>query len=100
MKNKTLKEQRLFYKQVEETLIGYGAKKADTQCSGFKYELKTEAGILNVSCHEPDKSQILSIYLRFSDYNKAVNVLGIADAIQYLNYKLQKVNAIALCLTT
>jgi hypothetical protein len=107
----TLKQSRELNKKVEQLLIGMNAIKNNRQTSGFTYSLQTIAGGLDISCHEPDNSPVLSIYLRFDDYDKAVSVLGyeelgcnpkwnihttgsVEDALQYLNYKLDLVQAV------
>lgn len=71
----TKKQQSEFNKNVIDYITSIGAVK-NLNANVYGYELMTKAGILLITVHEPEKSEIFSIYCRFEDEKKAFEVLG------------------------
>lgn len=71
----TKKQQSEFNKNVIDYITSIGAVK-NLNSNVYGYELMTKAGILLITLHEPEKSEIFSIYCRFEDEKKAFEVLG------------------------
>lgn len=77
----TKKQHEQFNKQIEKLLISIGAEKSNSHhfssdYKGFEYTTNTYAGLLFISCHPAEKSEVFSIYLRFKDYDAALLLLG------------------------
>ena len=70
----SIKQHEAFNKKVEKLLKGLGAK--ETGKYGYKYSLDTKAGILLITTHEPERSDIFSVYCRFDEPDKAKEVLS------------------------
>lgn len=70
------KQHEQFNKQVEKILVSMGAKANETKfTSMYKWQLDTRFGILIITVHEPEKSQVFSVYSQFVDYDKYENEL-------------------------
>lgn len=68
------KQHELFNKKVHKLLLSLGAKETGKQF--YKYSLETKAGLLWIDIHEPEKSEIFSVYCRFEHPDKAKAVLS------------------------
>lgn len=68
------KQHEVFNKKVHKLLLSLGAKETGRQM--YKYSLETKAGILWIDIHEPQKSEIFSVYCRFEYPDKAKEVLS------------------------
>lgn len=70
-----------FQKKIEKFLLKTGATKVvDTISTSTAFQLETVAGKLTVTLHEPRSSQVLSIFSRFEDAQKAINK-GITNTV-------------------
>jgi len=70
----TIKQHEAFNKKVEKLLKSLGAK--ETGKYGYKYSLDTKAGVLLITTHEPERSDIFSVYCCFDEPDKAKEILS------------------------
>lgn len=70
----TIKQHEAFNKKVDKLLISLGA--IETGKGTYKYSLQTKAGVLLITTHEPEKSDIFSVYCCFDEPDKAKEVLS------------------------
>jgi len=74
IKMPTIRQHEVFNKKVHNLLTSLGAK--ETGKCGYKYSLDTKAGVLLITTHEPEKSDIFSVYCRFDEPDKAKVILS------------------------
>jgi hypothetical protein len=109
-------QQTAFNKAVEKYIISKGSVKVDRfskDYKGFSYQIWTKGGLMDIICHEPEKSGIFSVFVRFGDMEKVksslpnlcspINPYGISDdgkwnlhertaedAMNCLEYRIEK----------
>ena len=79
----TKKQMQQFNDTVEKYLISIGASKLNRRMgegyTGFTYNVNTNVGTMDVSCHEAEASKVFSIYMVFDDHKRALSELGRND---------------------
>lgn len=64
-----------FNRSVAKYLESIGAEIKENAVFNGQWVLKTVAGELNISIHEPERSEVFSIFCRFEDVEKAKNIV-------------------------
>lgn len=90
----TKKQQSEFNKNVIDYITGIGAVEIHN-ANVYGYELMTKAGVLLITVHEPEKSEVFSIYCRFEDEKKAFEILGDNERLNSYSGKWNFHNGIA-----
>lgn len=70
----SIKQHEAFNKKVHKLLMSLGA--TETGKEMYKYSLDTKAGLLLLTTHDPEKSEVFSVYCRFENPVKAKEVLS------------------------
>lgn len=98
-----------FNDTVEKYLISIGAVKKVRRMgggyTGFTYQVNTNVGTMDVTCHQAEASKVFSVFIIFDDHEKAIAEIrsdigqtgkwnchyhSTADAIQMLKYKVSR----------
>lgn len=69
-RDKGIKRMTKFNEKVEKLVLQYGGVPSNF----YKWEINTKAGLLLVNVHEPMKSGIFSIFTRFDNPKKVIEV--------------------------
>ena len=65
-----IKRQEAFNKKVEKIVLSAGAK--EVECSHAKqFNIKTQAGKLRITLHNPSPSELFSVFTQFEEPEKA-----------------------------
>lgn len=64
-----------FNKKVEKIVLTHGGTSEKPIGSGKRWTIKTKAGDLSVSVHEPEKMSLYSIFCRFDKPKEALELL-------------------------
>lgn len=74
-----------FNRSISKYLQLIGAEFERQGAYSSEWTLKTIAGDLNISVHEPDRSDVFSLFCRFNDPEKATELLIISEQKVHLN---------------
>lgn len=69
----TKKQHEAFNKKIEKLVFSLGGI---VGAKSYKYSIETNAGILNITTHDPEKSDIFSVYCCFDSPTTAVEVFN------------------------
>lgn len=75
------KVQQAFYEKALEYILSIGAKNRNIGPLISHYKIETIAGTLNITFHEPDKSDVFSIFCQFVDTDMVNKILGKNDRL-------------------
>ena len=73
----TKKQHTDFNREVAKYLESIGAETKGKSSFNGEWILKTVAGDLNISVHEPERSEVFSLFCRFEDVEKAKLLLPV-----------------------